>query len=36
LYATRHRIVTAHTPFVPAGYDRNERVPGGCTGFPSI
>lgn len=36
LYATRHRIVTAHNPDVPERYDRNERVPDGCTGFPSI
>ena len=36
LYATRHRIVTAHAQDVPDGYDRNERVPDGCTGFPSI
>jgi hypothetical protein len=36
LYATRHRIVTAHVLVVPNWYDRNERVPSGCTGFPSI
>lgn len=36
LYATRHRIVTAHIRYVPVRYDRIERVPDGCTGFSSI
>jgi hypothetical protein len=36
LHVTRHRIFTAHTRSLPAGSDRNERVPNGCTGFSSI
>lgn len=36
LYATRHRIVTAHASYVPVRHDKNGRVPDGCTGFSSI
>ena len=36
LYATHHRIVTAHSSSIPNGCDKKERVPNGCTGFSSI